>query len=108
MSSRSSEGQWTSVFSKGPSRSLYASKYIPLIVGPVLRDEKIVTLSKFKTFTDYKLNVTQNIKFVFFIEYKMSLEKEKILATSIFSFLPNVLESFFLRGIKSQLFVVKG
>ena len=52
-----------------------------------------------------KINVTKNLKFVLG-RVENTVEKEKMLVTSIFFFSHNVFKGFFLRGVKSRDSVV--
>ena len=73
-----------------------------------LPDDKILALSKLKAFADDKINVTQNINFVFHRLKKALWEKEKILVTSIFSLFHNVFKRPFSHGHQKSPLCGKG
>ena len=64
-------------------------------------DEYINALSKLEAFACEKLDVTQNIKFVFH-NVENDVEEEEMLFTSIFSSFRNVFKTFFFFVLKSN------
>ena len=68
-----------------------------LSLGRFVPNNKILTLTKLKTYADDKIIVTEKLKFVLG-KVENIVEKEKMLATSIFSFFHNVFKRILVKG----------